>query len=64
MLDRLPVNGMAVPFKIRVVANPVWPVSALPMAALVSFHAAHVDRLSPTGIAREPQAWIQAQRVG
>jgi hypothetical protein len=34
MFDRIPVNGIAVPFEILVVAHPMFPVSVLPEAAL------------------------------
>ena len=54
MLDRVPVNIIDVPLEIPVVANQVFPVSALPDAALASFYAARGPSLTGRYGARKP----------
>jgi hypothetical protein len=54
MLDRVPVNVIDVPFEIPVVANQVFPVSALPDTALASFYAARGPSLAGRYGPRKP----------
>ncbi len=55
MLDRIPVNVIDVPLEILVVANQVFPVSALPHTALAPVYAAHRPSFTDRDGTRKPR---------